>query len=132
MRKGRPDSSSGMVSSPRFPTPKASSLHSRTTPIIAHCRLTFPRCDQPSPESIVCARLARLSLTQIFSRLGHAEHQTRKRGHDNDAYKGGRDGPLASLSSGVRLLRTMSEYYYITRNSGPFVKEDRRDITEAE
>jgi hypothetical protein len=26
----------------------------------------------------------------------------------------------------------MSEYYYITRNSGPFVKEGRREITEAE
>ena len=26
----------------------------------------------------------------------------------------------------------MSEYFYITRNSGPFVKEARREITEAE
>jgi len=26
----------------------------------------------------------------------------------------------------------MSEYYYITRNSAPFVKEGRREITEAE
>ena len=26
----------------------------------------------------------------------------------------------------------MSEYYYITRNAGPFVKEGRREITEAE
>jgi hypothetical protein len=26
----------------------------------------------------------------------------------------------------------MSVYYYITRNSGPFVKEGRREITEAE
>ncbi len=26
----------------------------------------------------------------------------------------------------------MSEYYYITRNAGPFVKESRREITEAE
>jgi hypothetical protein len=26
----------------------------------------------------------------------------------------------------------MSEYFYITRNSGPFVKEGRREITEAE
>jgi hypothetical protein len=26
----------------------------------------------------------------------------------------------------------MSVYYYLTRNSGPFVKEVRRDITEAE
>ena len=28
--------------------------------------------------------------------------------------------------------RTMSVYYYVTRNSGPFVKEGRREITEAE
>jgi len=26
----------------------------------------------------------------------------------------------------------MSVYYYVTRNSGPFVKEGRREITEAE
>ena len=26
----------------------------------------------------------------------------------------------------------MSEYFYITRNSGPFIKEGRREITEAE
>jgi hypothetical protein len=26
----------------------------------------------------------------------------------------------------------MSTYYYVTRNSGPFVKEGRRDISEAE
>jgi hypothetical protein len=26
----------------------------------------------------------------------------------------------------------MSVYYYISRNSGPFVKEGRREITEAE
>jgi hypothetical protein len=26
----------------------------------------------------------------------------------------------------------MSEYFYITRNSGPFVKEGHREITEAE
>jgi hypothetical protein len=26
----------------------------------------------------------------------------------------------------------MSEYYYITRNAGPFIKEGRREITEAE
>jgi hypothetical protein len=26
----------------------------------------------------------------------------------------------------------MSEYYYITRNSGPFIKEDRREISEGE
>jgi hypothetical protein len=26
----------------------------------------------------------------------------------------------------------MSEYYYVTRNAGPFVKEGRREITEAE
>lgn len=26
----------------------------------------------------------------------------------------------------------MSVYYYITRNSGPFVNEDRREITDAE
>lgn len=26
----------------------------------------------------------------------------------------------------------MSEYYYLTRNSGPFVKEGRREIAEAE
>lgn len=26
----------------------------------------------------------------------------------------------------------MSVYYYVTRNSGPFAKEGRRDITEAE
>jgi hypothetical protein len=26
----------------------------------------------------------------------------------------------------------MSEYYYITRNSGPFIEQGRREITEAE
>src|SRR5258706_13854356 len=37
-----------------------------------------------------------------------------------------------SLIWSVGPRRTMSVYYYISRNSGPFAKEGRREITEAE